>query len=256
MESPVSPLRRSVTSADVLDEVAGGGALPDDVANYFITVLRLRVGQRVELADGEGRILEGTLRGRGREWHLSDVVDLRETSDIPAITLLVGLIKAPRWKIVVEKAVELGVRHLVPVVTERSVPRRRGDTARFLDRAERIVRAAAAQSRRPEMTTVSEPTDLSAAIAAVTAENRVVAAIGSPPDGWESLKPLSPTCLLVGPEGGLTSAELAFARSNGFRTVALGAYTLRSETAAVSLIAMARDRLRFNDEELGSAPWS
>ena len=236
--------RRAACTPRQFDDIAAGQPIGDEVVHYFASVLRLGAGARVEIADGAGRVLNGVLERHQQVWTLSNstVLDQQQAENPPAITLLVGLLKPQRWRMVIEKSTELGATHLVPILTERTVIRPRADKMEDqLTRWKRIAAEAASQCRRPVSPEISTPVSISEALGNVTQPNRLVAALDPDGiDGLETIQPSQPTVLLVGPEGGLTKDEVESAVEAGFHRVYLGPYTLRAETAAIVLLTMAR----------------
>jgi 16S rRNA (uracil1498-N3)-methyltransferase len=246
--------RRGVLTPEQLDEVESGAHLPRATVHYLIDVLRLRSGDTVELSDGAGRLLAGRLERVSGEWRLTDSDRTTESSTSTApITLLVGLIKPKRWRMVIEKAVELGVERLVPVLTQHVSWRPKpAELAKLLERWNRIALDTSKQCRRSVATRVEAPVELTDTLSRRLETNRLVAHLSAEttwPD--DALSRLAPTALLVGPEGGLTTDEVDLALASGFTAVSLGGYPLRTETAVTALVALARDRLGFTDREIG-----
>jgi 16S rRNA (uracil1498-N3)-methyltransferase len=247
--------RRAAIDAPDLDAAAAGAPLPAPVRHYLADVLRLRPGDAVELADGTGRLARGRLEQAGRRWRLTAVEWVPPPPPGPPLTLLAGLLKPKRWALLVEKAVELGVTQLVPVLTRHvgSLPPDSQHRA-LLERWQRLALEASQQCRRTAVPRVSPPQALSDALADRSEPNRLVAdpTAGETWPAGPAWIAGAPTALLVGPEGGLHPDELAAARAAGFVPISLGAYPLRAETAAVALVAVARDRLGLAAAELAT----
>jgi 16S rRNA (uracil1498-N3)-methyltransferase len=156
------------------------------------------------------------------------------------LTLLTAVPRGGRMDFLVQKCSELGVSRIVPVITARSVvrpePAKRG-------RWEKIAREAARQCGRADVPEVSPPTPLAAALAASDLPDRRL--MLSPEAGGRPLRALLPdraaTALLVGPEGGLDTAEVEAARAAGFQAASLGSRILRVETAAIVAVALAEE---------------
>jgi 16S rRNA (uracil1498-N3)-methyltransferase len=208
-------------------------------------VLRLGAGARLTLFDGAGVECDAVLEAPTARTVAAVVVARRVVPAPPGpeVTLLVGLTKGERMELVVQKATELGVARLVPVVTARAVPRLEaeraaGRRARWLT----IAREAARQCGRADAPVIEEITPFAAALPLL-------------PDGalkllfWEEaggtplhacLPAAAPArvVLAVGPEGGFAPEEVAAAQGVGFRVVGLGPRTLRAETAAIVAVAL------------------
>ncbi len=189
-------------------------------------VLRLRDGEAVRAADGRGGARSCVLRTAGRDVRLEPCGPVcHADAPAPGVAVAFPLLKADRTSWAVQKLTELGVDRMVPLVAARSVVRTgggpTGDGPKWTDRMERVVRSAAAQSRRLWLPEVSSPTTLSD----LAGYEPVVVAHpgGGPLSGADRL-------VAVGPEGGWDSSELLLAAAK----VGLGPTVLRAETAAVA----------------------
>jgi 16S rRNA (uracil1498-N3)-methyltransferase len=224
------------------DRLASGAsvALPPAVAHHATRVLRLGEGDQIILFDGQGGEWVGHLRRIGKAMNAvlaSFVADNRQPSI--KITLAQGLPVADKMDWIVQKAVELGVAHIAPIVCRRSVVRLSGERmARRVAHWQAIIVAACEQCRRnlvPEVTPLCDlPQFLGAAaddglrlLLAPEAETRLV----------DLPKPASAVTLLIGPEGGLEESEQVAAASAGFQNVSLGPRVLRTETAGPAALA-------------------
>ncbi|MCC7258733.1 MAG: 16S rRNA (uracil(1498)-N(3))-methyltransferase [Gammaproteobacteria bacterium] len=233
------PLRRIFS-----DEPLQGSAtvtLHGDAAGHVQRVLRLRRGDAVVLFDGSGSDFEGEITALARDAVTVAVGVGREVvSESPlAITLLQGVCRGTRMDTVVQKATELGVAEIRPVLTSRSVVRL--DEARGERRQshwQRVAVAAAEQSGRSRVPAVAEAAPLEAALAAVTScPTRLLL---DPMGAALRDMAIAPgaLALLVGPEGGLAPEEVRLAGDCGFRPVRLGPRILRTETAPLAALAL------------------
>jgi 16S rRNA (uracil1498-N3)-methyltransferase len=208
-------------------------------------VLRLQAGDRVTLFDGQGGECEAVLQpptGRSVE----AVIVARRAVAAPAgpsLTLLVGLTKGERMELVVQKATELGVARLWPVVTARAVPRLEAERAagrrtRWLT----IAREAARQCGRADTPVIDEITPFAVALAAFPASALRLLfweeAASVPLRACLPATAPAQVVLAVGPEGGFAPDEVAAAEAAGFRVAGLGPRTLRAETAAIVALAL------------------
>ena len=201
---------------------------------HAATVKRMRAGESVLLGDGRGGLARAVVESAGRHRRVVEPPS-------PRVLLAQALVKGDRGELAVELATEAGVDGILPWRAARCVARwdagPRGDKA--LARWRSTVREAAKQARRPWVPVVEEPVSTAeladrvrvAAGALVLHEGASDAlAAAGPPSAGDLL-------LVVGPEGGITDAELAAA---GARTVRLGPEVLRASTAAaVALGALA-----------------
>jgi 16S rRNA (uracil1498-N3)-methyltransferase len=202
-------------------------------ANYLGNVLRLGEGAQVKLFDDRTGEWLAEIRQAGKKrLTLAIVRRLREREPVPDLWLLFAPIKRGRIDWLVEKATELGVARIVPVLTRRTVVERLN-----LDRLRAHVVEAAEQCERTALTELAEPQKLGALLA-------------SWPDGRvlyfadeNGGKPMSagpgPAAILVGPEGGFTDEERASIRSlPQARPISLGPRILRADTAALAAVAV------------------
>jgi 16S rRNA (uracil1498-N3)-methyltransferase len=216
-------------------ELSEGGALTLEgaAANYLVNVLRLGAGDRVKLFDDRtGEWISEIAEAGKKRVALAVGERLREREAVPDLWLLFAPIKRGRIDWLVEKATELGVARLVPVVTRRTVVDRLN-----LDRLRAHIVEAAEQCGRTALTALAEPQKLTSLLAAWPSERRLYFADES---GGEPLRPAAgPAAILIGPEGGFTEDERAAIRAlPQARAVGLGPRILRADTAAVAAIAL------------------
>jgi 16S rRNA (uracil1498-N3)-methyltransferase len=220
--------------------------LPAAAANHVARVLRLRPGAMIVAFDGSGHDFSCellTVKG--------DRVVVRvgaHTEGLPEsplhITLVQAVARGERMDYTLQKATELGVHTIVPVLAARSVVRLDADQAAKKRRHwQAIVVSACEQCGRSVVPEVREPLDFARYLAeAPQAGGRMVLS----PSGAESLAGLASLPqrveLLIGPEGGLDDAELARAVAAGFTPVRLGPRILRTETAGVVALTVLQAR--------------
>lgn len=217
-------------------------SLEESESHHAARVLRKQPGDTVELFDGRGEsaLAEITLVKKDR-------VDVRilqrwqiQQFPKPSIHLAVAPPKGDRFRWLVEKATELGVDRLIPLLTERTVVE---PGSGKLDKLQAAVVAACKQSGRNLVMQVSENTPLAQCLAEVgTTQTPRVAFIGDPQG--EMFQPDMLTVgegevlLLIGPEGGWSEAELEAATRAGARRVRFADQILRTETAAIQLAGL------------------
>ena len=154
------------------------------------------------------------------------------------VTLLPALLKGPRMDTVIEKATELGVRAIAPVLTARCVAER-GHVARW----RRIALSAAKQCGRTATPEIAEPAPLAERLEAAADGLRLVAWEEATEPGWDQLPDaVTAVTVLLGPEGGFAPDEAARAQAAGFHPVSLGGRVLRADTAAVVAVALCQHR--------------
>lgn len=232
---------------------AGTTATLDATAAAHVTrVLRLREGDPVTLFDGRGseypaRI--GPAQGRSVSAQVLEAHAVDRESPL-ALTLVQGISRGERMDLVVQKATELGVRRIVPVLTARSVVRLDAEqAARRLQHWRAITIAACEQCGRNRLPEVAAPLTLREFLSARPGA-RAGADTGADPGTRLLLVPGAPATLhtltplaagvtlLIGPEGGLEDDERAAATAAGFTGMSLGPRILRTETAALAALAV------------------
>lgn len=226
-----------------LDGVAAGDrvVVEGDEAHHAVVVRRLRAGEELLLADGRGRVLTGKVAETAKRSFavvVADVVDAPEPE--PRVTVVQALPKGDRGELAVEVLTEIGVSRIVPWAAARCVAVWKGErAAKSHAKWAATAREAAKQARRawhPEVDPLATTGDVTALVAeadvAIVLHEDATAplsALALPPDG-EIL-------LVVGPEGGLTAAEVDQLVAVGAVSVRLGAEVLRTSTAGVAAVA-------------------
>jgi len=226
-----------------LDGVRAGDAVTvdGDEAHHAVVVRRLRVGERLLLADGMGRVATGEVTATAKRSFTAAVTHVEDHPEPrPAVTVVQALPKGERGELAVEVLTEIGAARIVPWAAARSVAVWKGErAARSHARWQATAREAAKQARRawhPQVLPLATTND--AAALAGAAEVAVVlheeaaeplAALAQPPDG--------DLLVVVGPEGGLTDDEVATFVAAGAVSVRLGAEVLRTSTAGVAAVA-------------------
>jgi 16S rRNA (uracil1498-N3)-methyltransferase len=211
-------------------------------AHHLMHVLRVQPGEVVELFDGMGHVAQAvvtTVRRRDVELTITTL----QTVAAPKreVILATAVPKGDRFDWLIEKATELGVTRIIPLITARSsVDPRSGK----LDKLRQTVIAACKQSGRNHLLELSPVCSLPALIQSEFPNRSVfVAHPTSVPNApakrtieWNQLPSL---LFLIGPEGGFTDDEVSLAINNGAQTLQLGLHILRIETAAITVAAIA-----------------
>jgi 16S rRNA (uracil1498-N3)-methyltransferase len=216
--------------------------LQGTAAAHVSRVLRLRGGDPVTLFNGDGWEYPGTISASGSGFVQVEVSErVAGIAQSPlALTLAQGVARGERMDMVMQKATELGVARIVPLLTERSVVRldeKQGQ--RKLAHWKAVTIAACEQSGRSLLPLVEAPLSLDEWLAQEPAPARRLTLA---PGARQSLRDLGGTwrdaALLIGPEGGLTDAEQARAAHAGYEACSLGRRVLRTETAALAALAV------------------
>jgi 16S rRNA (uracil1498-N3)-methyltransferase len=202
-------------------------------ANYLANVLRLGPGAEIKLFDDRtGEWLAEIVESGRKRVTLAVARHLREREPVPDLWLLFAPIKRGRIDWLVEKATELGVARLVPVITGRTIVDRLN-----LERLRAHVIEAAEQCERTALTELAEPVKLAALLAEWPAERALHFA---DENGGEPLEARpGPAAILIGPEGGFTDEERSAIRAlPQARPLTLGPRILRADTAALAAVAL------------------
>ncbi len=218
--------------------------LPPDASHHLLRVLRVRPGERVGLLTGQGHAAEATVASAaaGRVT-LAVLAETRRETPPPAVavTLFQAIPKHALMDTLVRQAVELGVRELVPLMTERVIVRLAPREAeRRVARWRRLAREALCQCGRAWLPAVQPVCTAAEAAARVSAHDLVLLGAlrpGARPLGevlapWRGRAPAR-LGLVIGPEGDLSDAELDAFTAAGARPVTFGAGVLRVDTAAL-----------------------
>jgi 16S rRNA (uracil1498-N3)-methyltransferase len=218
--------------------------LAADEARHLREVLRLKPGDEVYVFDGSGREFRCALVNARR-----DTADLRIESEVePAkpesqlqMNLCVALLKGEKFDLVVQKATELGVTKVTPLITRYADIHLRdaSDAAKRVARWQRIAWEAAKQCGRAFVPAIGLPAPFEEAL---EFEGLGVMFSERDGEGFERLPPASVVTALVGSEGGWADEEIQAARTRGFRVVTLGGRVLRAETAAIVVAVLMQHR--------------
>ena len=204
-------------------------------ANYLSAVMRLGPGDHVKLFDDRSGEWLGEIVEAGKKRVMLAVArHLREREPVPDLWLVFAPVKRGRIDWIAEKATELGVARLVPVITQRTVVDKTNHERLFAHMVE-----AAEQCERTALPELGEPLKLSTLLKSWPAGRALLFAdeTGGVPLLDAALP--GPAAILIGPEGGFTQEERAAIRALAVaRPVSLGPRILRAETAAVAAVAL------------------
>ena len=216
--------------------------LSDNAATHATRVLRLNEGDVINLFNGDGfdYICELILVKKNEV--LAKVKGSAAINNEPPlnITLLQGISSGDRMDYTIQKAVELGVKQIQPIATERSVVKLSAERAeKRVEHWQNVVISACEQCGRAIIPIVSAPKTLANWLAAnpQAASTRVLLNPIGAKRLAEIAKPAGEIQLLIGAEGGLSNAEIDTAISHGFQSVILGPRILRTETAALAAMS-------------------
>jgi 16S rRNA (uracil1498-N3)-methyltransferase len=206
-------------------------------AHYLGKVMRVATGDAVMLCDdATGEWVARVVQAGKRDVVLDVVEQTRPREDVPNLWLCAALLKKPNFDLVLEKATELGVARVVPVVTRRCVADKLNP-----ERARTIVTEAAEQCARTALPVVGDAVKLDALLRDWPAGRALFFADenGGAPAAAAFAAQGAPAALLIGPEGGFDETERAAIRAHPQAVaITLGPRILRGETAAIAAIAL------------------
>jgi 16S rRNA (uracil1498-N3)-methyltransferase len=220
---------------------SGFAELRGDEAKHLTRVLRVERGQVYQISDNRSLYLAEVDAAH------KELVSFRVLEQLPvppqpaSITLYMALIKFDHFEWMVEKATELGVAHIVPVIAARSEKGLERAAVKRIERWRRIALEASQQSRRPRLPEVASLVGFEEAVR-IQAGSRFFADEDGGTPLFDALPPVvESVAVLIGPEGGWTDAERALASE--WTRVSLGPHVLRAETAAIAALSVVGMRL-------------
>lgn len=219
--------------------------LDADRARYLGRVLRLRNGDALSVFNGDDGEFHANLTSAGKDSAIVHVVSPIQTStESPLkVHLVQGISRGERMDFVVQKATELGVKRITPVLTEYGVVKLSRDRAgKRRDHWQGVAESACEQSGRIRPPLIDDVISLNAWFGERPAEPGTDLVLR--PGAIDTLAampaPDTKVCFLIGPEGGFSEPEYEDAQLAGFQPVTLGPRILRTETAAIAAIAIAQ----------------
>jgi 16S rRNA (uracil1498-N3)-methyltransferase len=232
-----------LTRVYVEEKLAAGKScvIEGSAANHIMRVLRLRDGDALTLFDGHGGEYGARITGFRKD---SVQVEVREHRDIGResglnLTLAQGISRGERMDWVMQKATELGVARIVPVITERTMVKLdERQSVRKVEHWRGIVIAACEQSGRNRVPEVATPCAFHEVLGKDESAGRKLLLSPTGQLNARELALTGPATLLVGPEGGLSPEEQELAIGAGFEQVRMGPRILRTETAAIAALTI------------------
>jgi 16S rRNA (uracil1498-N3)-methyltransferase len=228
-----------------------------DIAHQIIKVLKLETGEKIELCDGKETLALGEIKEIGKKNVIVKIISTKkEKNDAKKVSLFCAVLKKENFELVVQKATEVGVYKIIPIISARTIK-----TGLNLERLNKIAKEASEQSGRISVPEILEPISLENALKAINKNDANILFDGSGEHSFEihaysptgellcsprqSAQCISNECspnledkfsrtnIFIGPEGGWTKEEIKKARSADFKIINLGNLTLRGETAAI-----------------------
>lgn len=210
--------------------------LDEATARHINQVLRMKTGDSIALTNGQGKKFEATIQEQGKR---SCTVMINQMVAVqppqPNVSVAISLVKnAGRFEWFLEKATEIGVNNIIPLLCERT------EKSHFrVDRMKNILVSAMLQSQQCWLPQLQEPVKFKDWITTADTHNKWMAHCI---DGEKNLLTSSPedSVICIGPEGDFTSAEISLALSYGFKPATLGDNRLRTETAGMVAATLLR----------------
>lgn len=220
--------------------------LSEEESRHIVKVLRLKIGDAIELLDGLGAMFHAVITSVGRqvEVYVEGLV-AREAGVGKPLWVWQGILKGDKMDTVVQKCTELGVTRMIPFQSSRCQGKLHPTQAqKKYERWQRIGIAACKQCLRLQSIQIDTPVSYSESLSTKSDDNSTLRLLF-----WEeeknthlhdiaTIEKASSYALMLGPEGGITREEIEMARLAGWRTVSLGDRILRAETATISAVSI------------------
>jgi len=217
--------------------------LPRDKAHYVSHVLRMRIGDSIKLINDSGdeylsKIIE--VSKKNAQIEIGESIQVRAESPL-ILNLCLAVAKGQHMDFSIQKAVELGVKTIIPVISEFSNVKLQDDRmGNKMLHWQNIIISATEQCGRAYLTQIQKPVSLADWLNVERAMTRLILH----PKSQKSLSSIelsnNELTLMIGPEGGFSDAEVERAQENGCQSISLGPRILRAETAVVSAVSNAQ----------------
>lgn len=228
----------------------------DDV-NHMKNVLRMNIGERVKICDGEGKDYYCEIASFEKNQVIADIMEIKETeSELPAkIYLFQGLPKKDKMELIIQKSVELGVYEVIPVNMKRCVAKIEDGKKekKKLERWQSISTAAAKQSGRGIIPKVHSLISFKEALAMAKEMDIAIVPyeladhIEKSHEVIKKAAEKKSVAIFIGPEGGFDEKEIQLALEEEFDTITLGKRILRTETAGLTILSILMFQMELNN---------
>jgi 16S rRNA (uracil1498-N3)-methyltransferase len=214
--------------------------LGESASHHLSKVLRMQAGRELILFNGQGGEFAATIHEVSKKHVTVNIVEhSTDNRESPlALELAIGISRGERFEWVLQKATELGVTKITPLITERTEVKVGGERQeKIMDRWQQILVSACEQCQRNVLPQLSAPVQISDWLPNVNSDLRFVLHHRDSKTLPADQQPKSVT-LLIGPEGGLSESEIDQALAKNFNALTLGPRVLRTETAPVAAISL------------------
>ena len=233
------------TSTGDIDLDGGNLVIDGDEFHHLVRVLRKKSGEEILVTDGNGLRCEARISDIGKSSLNCEILGFSQVErPKTSVTVALSLLKAPqRFDLFLEKATELGVSSIIPMISARTISQPSNEKVQGkLKRWRTIMLSAARQSKRCYLPQISEPLPFKKALALPGYDLKLI-----PYELSEEAPRVHCSgkniLFLIGGEGGFTVGEVQEARTAGFREISLGKSILRAETAGIFAVAFVRAQL-------------
>lgn len=216
--------------------------------NHIKNVLRMKPGERIIICNGQGKDFYCIIKGESDGGILADIEKVCDTeTELPSkIYLFQGVPKKDKMELIIQKAVELGVFEIIPVMTKRTIVKLedRKKELKKLERWQAIATSAAKQSNRGIIPAIADTMSLKEAFQYAKAMECKLIPYENAEDITrtkeiiENIKKDSSIGIFIGPEGGFEESEIQLAIEAEIQPITLGRRILRTETAGLAILSM------------------
>ena len=222
---------------ETIDEHQSTLVLSEEASKHIVQVLRMTIGERLQLTDGKGVMLTAEIISDHKKSCTVQKISIEKIrAPQKQITIAISLVKnASRFEWFLEKATEIGVTKIIPIMCSRTEKQH----FRF-DRMKGIITSAMLQSHQAWMPVLQEPISFEKLILTDKCESKFIAhcETDEKKNHLSALPKLSSSIMLIGPEGDFTPTEIELALKNNFTPVSLGENRLRTETAGMVAVTL------------------
>lgn len=214
--------------------------LEESASHHLSKVLRMQTGRELILFNGTGGEFAATINDISKKYVTVLIAEhTADNRESPLqLELAIGISRGERFEWVLQKATELGITKITPLITERTEVKTSGDRQeKMQDRWQQIIISACEQCQRNLLPELAAPVQLNDWLATVNSDFRFVLHHRDSKTLPAEQQPQS-VALLIGPEGGLSENEIAQAQAKNFNALTLGPRVLRTETAPIAAISL------------------
>ncbi|MEW6623575.1 MAG: 16S rRNA (uracil(1498)-N(3))-methyltransferase [Bacillota bacterium] len=237
-------MHQFIVSSDEINE--GSLVIKGDEAHHLIYVLRLKEGSIIALFDGKGSRSLARIENIARDSVQAHILETLPNNEPPIeVILYQALPKRDKLEFIIQKAVELGVSQIIPIVTKRTIVRMNDrKTENRVHRWDKISLEACKQAGRSRVPAIGEPMFFNKAVKKPVSRFLLMPFEGEDQRGLKQVlaeareSKTTSIGVFIGPEGGWDSEEVAVAKAAGVITVSLGPRILRTETASMAVLSM------------------